>query len=162
MSDKIENSQLEKLSDKILILILNRIKSDLGGDSNPDIDSDEFNESLSLVLTSMGISNHNPIDYEFIFELYIDNFDSSFESPLDRPVSSTYSVIVDVTTYETVVTSYKHIVQSYNPRKVVRNLKSQFNGGDYFSWEGEEIHREVMDSSTDSEIIDKSSIEKIR
>lgn len=155
-----EKSNLEKVNDKILVILLKEIQRELDGETEPEFD--EFDAAAFDALKTMGLSNKSYIDYNFTFELYKKNIDNDFQIPLIRPKVGLYSIDVDVNSTEYVRRTYRHEISCYDESSVYELFSNILGEGDISVYDGDEIDYDVYDSETNDETVDNNSVRKIK
>jgi len=155
-----EKSNLEKLTDKVLVILLKQIYKELDGESEPELE--EFDAAAVETLKTMGIGNISFIDINFAFELYRKNIDDDFQIPLDRPKAGLYSIDIDTHSTEYVRRTYRHEISCYDESSVYELFKYMFYQGDFSAYDGDEVDYDTYDSQTDEETVDKNSVKKIK
>lgn len=155
-----EKSNLEKLTDKVLVFLLKQIYKELDGESEPELE--DFNDAAVEALKTMGIDDDSYIDINFAFELYRKNIDNDFQIPLIRPKAGLYSIDIDTHSREYVRRTYRHKFSCYDDSSVYDFFKYMFDQGDFSAYDGNEIDYETYDSETTEESVDKSSVQKIK
>ncbi len=158
--NNMEKSNLEKLNDKILVILLKEIQRELDGESEPQFE--DFDAAAFDALKTMGLSNKSYIDYNFAFELYKKNIDNDFQIPLIRPKLGLYSIDVDVDSREYIRRTYRHEISCYDESSVYELFNNIFNKGDISAYDGDEVDYDMYDSETNEEKVDKDSIKKIK
>ena len=112
------------------------------------------------ILSPIGITFNNEIDYSFFVQLYLDNPDFETER-IKRPSLMSYEVLHDESVREWRTYTYRTVVDSYYPvdNDMLNSLRSNGDGW-YDYWDGKLVYDNVDDTeSIDDEI---QSIEKIR
>lgn len=155
-----EKSNLEKVNDKILVILLKEIQRDLDGETEPEFE--DFDAAAFDALKTMGLSNKSYIDYNFAFELYKKNIDNDFQIPLIRPKVGLYSIDVDINSTEYVRRTYRHEISCYDESSVYELFSNILNEGDISIYDGDEIDYDVYDSETNDETVDNNSVRKIK
>lgn len=155
-----EKSNLEKVNDKILVILLKEIQRELDGEAEPDFW--EFDAAAFDALKTMGLSNKSYIDYNFVFELYKKNIDNDFQIPLIRPKVGLYSIDVDVNSTEYVRRTYRHEISCYDESSVYELFSNILGEGDISVYDGDEIDYDIYDSETNDETVDNNSVRKIK
>lgn len=155
-----EKSNLEKVNDKILVILLKEIQRELDGETEPEFD--EFDAAAFDALKTMGLSNKSYIDYNFTFELYKKNIDNDFQIPLIRPKVGLYSIDVEVNSTEFVRRTYRHEISCYDESSVYELFGNILGEGDISVYDGDEIDYDVYDSETNDETVDNNSVRKIK
>lgn len=155
-----EKSNLEKVNDKILVILLKEIQRDLDGETEPEFD--EFDAAAFDALKTMGLSNKSYIDYNFAFELYKKNIDNDFQIPLIRPKVGLYSIDVEVNSTEYVRRTYRHEISCYDESSVYELFSNILGEGDISVYDGNEVDYDIYDSETNDETVDNNSIRKIK
>lgn len=155
-----EKSNLEKVNDKILVILLKEIQRELDGEAEPDFW--EFDAAAFDALKTMGLSNKSYIDYNFTFELYKKNIDNDFQIPLIRPKVGLYSIDVEVNSTEYVRRTYRHEISCYDESSVYELFSNILGEGDISVYDGDEIDYDVYDSETNDETVDNNSVRKIK
>lgn len=155
-----EKSNLEKVNDKILVILLKEIQRELDGETEPEFD--EFDAAAFDALKTMGLGNNSYIDYNFAFELYKKNIDNDFQIPLIRPKVGLYSIDVEVNSTEYVRRTYRHEISCYDESSVYELFSIILGEGDISVYDGDEIDYDVYDSETNDETVDNNSVRKIK
>jgi hypothetical protein len=155
-----EKSNLEKVNDKILVILLKEIQRELDGETEPEFE--DFDAAAFDALKTMGLGNNSYIDYNFAFELYKKNIDNDFQIPLIRPKAGLYSIEVDVNSTEYVRRTYRHEISCYDESSVYELFRNILNEGDISVYDGDEIDYDVYDSETNDETVDNNSVKKIK
>lgn len=155
-----EKSNLEKLTDKVLVILLKEIQRELDGETEPEFE--DFDAAAFDALKTMGLGNNSYIDYNFAFELYKKNIDNDFQIPLIRPKAGLYSIEVDVNSTEYVRRTYRHEISCYDESSVYELFRNILNEGDISVYDGDEIDYDVYDSETSDETVDNNSVKKIK
>lgn len=155
-----EKSNLEKVNDKILVILLKEIQRELDGETEPEFD--EFDAAAFDALKTMGLGNNSYIDYNFAFELYKKNIDNDFQIPLIRPKVGLYSIDVEVNSTEYVRRTYRHEISCYDESSVYELFSNILGEGDISVYDGDEIDYDVYDSETNDETVDNNSVRKIK
>lgn len=155
-----EKSKLEKINDRILVILLKEIYKELDGETEPEID--EFDAAAFDALKTMGLGNNSYIDYNFAFELYKKNIDNDFQIPLIRPKVGLYSIDVEVNSTEYVRRTYRHEISCYDESSVYELFSNILGEGDISVYDGDEIDYDVYDSETNDETVDNNSVRKIK
>lgn len=155
-----EKSNLEKVNDKILVILLKEIQRELDGETEPEFE--DFDAAAFDALKTMGLSNKSYIDYNFAFELYKKNIDNDFQIPLIRPKVGLYSIDVEVNSTEFVRRTYRHEISCYDESSVYELFSNILGEGDISVYDGDEIDYDVYDSETNDETVDNNSVRKIK
>jgi hypothetical protein len=155
-----EKSNLEKVNEKILVILLKEIQRELDGETEPEFE--DFDAAAFDALKTMGLGNNSYIDYNFAFELYKKNIDNDFQIPLIRPKAGLYSIEVDVNSTEYVRRTYRHEISCYDESSVYELFRNILNEGDISVYDGDEIDYDVYDSETNDETVDNNSVKKIK
>ena len=155
-----EKSNLEKLTDKVLVILLKEIQRELDGETEPEFE--DFDAAAFDALKTMGLGNNSYIDYNFAFELYKKNIDNDFQIPLIRPKAGLYSIDIDTHSTEYVRRTYRHEFSCYDDSSVYDFFKYMFDQGDFSTYDGDEVDYDTYDSETTEESVDKSSVQKIK
>lgn len=155
-----EKSNLEKVNDKILVILLKEIQRELDGETEPEFE--DFDAAAFDALKTMGLGNNSYIDYNFAFELYKKNIDNDFQIPLIRPKVGLYSIDVDVNSTEYVRRTYRHEISCYDESSVYELFSNILGEGDISVYDGDEIDYDVYDSETNDETVDNNSVRKIK
>ena len=155
-----EKSNLEKLTDKVLVILLKEIQRELDGETEPEFE--DFDAAAFDALKTMGLGNNSYIDYNFAFELYKKNIDNDFQIPLIRTKAGLYSIEVDVNSTEYVRRTYRHEISCYDESSVYELFRNILNEGDISVYDGDEIDYDVYDSETNDETVDNNSVKKIK
>lgn len=155
-----EKSNLEKVNDKILVILLKEIQRELDGETEPEFE--DFDAAAFDALKTMGLSNKSYIDYNFAFELYKKNIDNDFQIPLIRPKVGLYSIDVEVNSTEYVRRTYRHEISCYDESSVYELFSNILGEGDISVYDGDEIDYDVYDSETNDETVDNNSVRKIK
>lgn len=155
-----EKSNLEKVNDKILVILLKEIQRELDGETEPEFE--DFDAAAFDALKTMGLGNNSYIDYNFAFELYKKNIDNDFQIPLIRPKVGLYSIDVEVNSTEYVRRTYRHEISCYDESSVYELFSNILGEGDISVYDGDEIDYDVYDSETNDETVDNNSVRKIK
>lgn len=141
---------LSKKYDERTIRLIIETLVDEGIDFDSNFDEsvcDEIDDALKYI----GINPKNWEDYSFYIQLVKINPNYETEN-IKVPELNKYAVDIDATLYETAIETWRHKIYSYFDNKDM--IKQQVgNHPDYTYWEGEMVHRDVHDSSTESEYI---------
>lgn len=145
----------KKYDERTLRLIIETLL-DSGLEYDAEFDEymcDEIDDALKYI----GIEPKHWEDYGFYIQLIKINPNYETERII-VPSLSKYDVDINVTVYETALETWRHDIYSYFNNKDL--IKQQVkNHSDYSFWEGEMIHREVYDSSTEDERV--TNIERV-
>jgi len=155
-----EKSKLEKINDRILVILLKEIQRELDGETEPEFE--DFDAAAFDALKTMGLANKSYIDYNFAFELYKKNIDNDFQIPLIRPKVGLYSIEVDVHSREYVRRTYRHEFSCYDESSAYDFFQYMYDQGDISAYDGDEVDYDTYDSETNEENVDKNSIKKIK
>lgn len=145
----------KKYDERTLRLIIQTLlESDIDYDSEfDDIICDEIDDVLKYI----GIEPKRWEDYSFYIQLLKINPNYETES-INVPNLHKYNVDTDVRVYESAEETWRREVYSYFNSKDMITQQVE-NHPDYSYWEGEMIHREVYDSSSDDERV--TNVERI-
>ena len=139
-------------NENVLRLILEQLNESFD-DSSYDVNTDYVQpiyETIQNVVSYFGVDDLTWDEGTFFCELVRSNPDYETE-PIKVPSLSTYAVDVDVRVVEYVNETYRHKVQSYFPEEFDSVKDQIMNTYGYAYWEGEQIHREVIDAETQKE-----------
>lgn len=154
-----EKSKLEKINDRILVILLKEIYKELDGETEPEIE--DFNDATVEAVKTMGLGDTSYMDISFAFELYLKNIDNDFQIPLIRPKAGLYSIEIDVHSTEYVRRTYRHEFSCYDESSAYDFFQYMYDQGDISAYDGNEVDYDTYDSETNEENVDKNSIKKI-
>jgi hypothetical protein len=152
---------LNKIPDKTLKLILQMMNEGLDRD---DFESEPFESStireVEDILSPLGITFNDEINYSFFVQLYLDNPNFETES-IKRPSLMSYEVLHDESVREWRTYTYRNVVDSYYPvdDNMLHSLRSNGDGW-YDYWDGQLVNDDVDD--TESMEDDIQRIKRIR
>lgn len=161
-----ETSILEKYSNKVLHHFLTELVKELDGDTSPSFD-ESFLSICDTVTSKFGMEQLSIIDGNYILSLLKINrhtLSQPYSTDLDfrRPKLITYEFDEDVFTDELVRTTYRNTMGSYDKGLVSETIELFVNDGSHYPWDGDEIDRDVIDSSTNDIKLDKDSIRALK
>lgn len=145
-----ENSQLERLPDKVLIKLISNIINECEKDGEDwlDIYSDEsiyniFETNIKVV----GVKSES-IDVDYILSLIKLNIKEKFITPLKRPKIEAYEqdIYISETIYQTNV--HRATVYSYNEKDIKNRLTFEEGIGYFSPFDWDIVHTQIHDSET--------------
>lgn len=161
-------SNFEKLSDKILNLILLQILKqydDEGIEYMRDDMTSELIDPIGVAVKPFGIPFDRFNDGDFLWNLFkmnVRNLDYENKNlKLERPVLKEYSYEIDVHEMVYQRLTYRHTLETYSKKP---SFKADYlmDEGDLEWYDGDEIDRDVYDSETNEIKIDRGSFEEIK
>ena len=151
----------DKIPDKTLKLILQMMYEGL---DERDFESEPFEShtisEVEEILSPIGITFNNEIDYSFFVQLYLDNPDFETER-IKRPSLMSYEVLHDESVREWRTYTYRNVVESYYPvdDNMLHSLRGNGDGW-YDYWDGSLVNDDVDDTETTED--DIRSITRIK
>jgi len=151
----------DKIPDKTLKLILQMMYEEL---DERDFTSEPFDSNtireVEEILSPIGITFNNEIDYSFFVQLYLDNPDFETER-IKRPSLMSYEVLHDESVREWRTYTYRNVVESYYPvdDNMLHSLRGNGDGW-YDYWDGSLVNDDVDDTETTED--DIRSITRIK
>ena len=148
---------LSKKYDERTLRLIIKILLESGVEYDAEFD-DSMCDEIDDALKYIGITPKHWEDYTFYVQLVKINPNYETEN-IKVPELNKYAVDTDVRTYESAVETWRREVFSYFDNKDMIEQQVE-NDNDTMYWEGNMLHREVYDSSSEDQNI--SSIKRVK